>query len=74
MEKEEWLRKITEAMNTVAILKTMESRYQLSLLILECNEIFHLSPEKIQKTREDFELNSGIWILAELELQKRKGN
>lgn len=74
MEKEDWFKKITEAMHTAAILKTMESRYQLSLLILEYNELYPIAPEKIQKTREEFGLNSAVWILAEIEIQKRKGN
>lgn len=74
MEKKEWFERITEAMETAAITKTMESRYELSLLLLEYNEAYPMDPEKLQKTREDFGLNSAVWILAELEIQKRKGS
>lgn len=66
----EQLGKVEEAMNTVRILNTLESKYELSLEILKLGELVPLRQEKVNKMREEFGLVSGVWILAELEIEK----
>lgn len=66
----EQLGKVEEAMNTVRILNTLESKYELSLEILKLGELVPLRQDKVNKMREEFGLVSGVWILAELEIEK----
>lgn len=66
----EQLGKVEEAMNTVRILNTLESRYELSLEILKLGELVPLRQDKVNKMREEFGLISAVWILAELEIEK----
>lgn len=66
----EQLGKVEEAMNTVRILNTLESKYELSLEILKLGELVPLRQEKVNKMREEFGLVSAVWILAELEIEK----
>ena len=66
----EQLGKVEEAMNTVRILNTLESKYELSLEILKLGELVPLRQDKVNKMREEFGLVSAVWILAELEIEK----
>lgn len=66
----EQLGKVEEAMNTVRILNTLESKYELSLEILKLGELVPLRQDKVNKMREEFGLISAVWILAELEIEK----
>ena len=68
----EQLGKVEEAMNTVRILNTLESKYELSLEILKLGELVPLRQDKVNKMREEFGLVSAVWILAELEIEKNK--
>lgn len=64
------LDRITEAMHTVAITKSLESKYELSMEILKLGEIMPLKPEKVMKMRQDFELTSLVWWKAEMDIIK----
>lgn len=67
------LDKVTVAMNTVAITKSLESKYELSLEILRLGKIVPIKPEKVMKMREEFGLVSAIWILAEKKIHEEEG-
>ena len=71
----EQLRKVEEAMNTVKILGTLDSKYELSMEVLKLGEIVPLRPDEVIKFRKEFGLVSGVWNLAEMEFKKiREGN
>lgn len=68
----EQLNKVTEAMHTAAISKTLEAKYNLCIEIFKLGEIVPLRQDKLMKIREQFGLTSGIYGLAEYNFYVKK--
>ena len=61
-----------EALETALIVGDIESRYNASLELLKLNELEPLTDERLMYVRKRYGLNTAVWMLAEIELHKRK--
>lgn len=62
----EQLLKVSEAMHSVKVLDTWQSRYELCMELLKLSALVTTTEEKLLRIREQYGLVSAVWILAEV--------
>lgn len=65
-------RKVQVAIETVKILKDLDSKYELSVEYLRLCSMMPMSDEDMMKFRERYELTSGVWMLAQLKVMEEQ--
>lgn len=67
-------KKVQIAIETVKILKDLDSKYELSVEYLRLCRMMPMSDEDIMKFRERYGLISGVWMLAQLKVMEEEEN
>lgn len=70
MELEKQKKAVHEAVQTVLIVNDMESRFRLCIEFLKLLKLMPLTDEEILHFRKRYQLNSCVWCLAEMEMEK----
>ena len=70
MELEKQKKTVHEAVQTVLIVNDMESRFRLCIEFLKLLKLMPLTDEEILHFRKRYQLNSCVWCLAEMEMEK----
>lgn len=60
---------IEELKETALIVRDLESRYELAVALLQLNEIEPIPEAELEYIRLRYNLNTGIWLTAELKMK-----
>lgn len=60
---------IEELKETALIVRDLESRYELAVALLRLNEIEPIPEAELEYIRLRYNLNTGIWLTAELKMK-----